>query len=143
MTIDTTDWKKLPWWRAVRRVYEIPDVVSDRNAAEIVALELAGHLEPISNETEWGEALTSAESTIAALVKAGSAGELDHALCDSGRVTFGAKGGRSVSNAHDDAVAAIAARAKPNARKEAIRPLWEAVYTQMRYRPGDSDAHQV
>ena len=78
MTIDTTDWKKLPWWRAVRRVYEIPDVVSDRNAAEIVALELAGHLEPISNETEWGEALTSAESTIAALVKAGSAGELDH-----------------------------------------------------------------
>jgi hypothetical protein len=129
MAIDAAGWKG-PWWNAARKVYAIPDVVRDQNAAEIIVLRLAEGLERYSAQAEWSDSLTSAEKALDALVALGSEGELDHALCGAEKVTF-AQGSRSVSDPHNDALAAIEDRAKPIPYREVIEPLWGAVSGQV------------
>jgi hypothetical protein len=64
------------WWKLLRRVFEIPEIVSDGNREDAVSFALLG---PVSSTSEVDpqERLDNARMVVRALVKMGEKGELD------------------------------------------------------------------
>jgi hypothetical protein len=141
-----------PSWRsAIRRAFDVPDVVHPEKISEIVGRKLgAAQLGPESLQgfapPERDEQLLRVRASgiayVEALIEAAEEAELDLALCGIGEIKAGPDGSYISADPDQDALEAITRLVRANGKPpndQIGRELWEKVSGYIRTNPHDQD----